>query len=135
MYRQLNANILQIENEYHSTVRPKQPLQRFEKPTDALEERGIAYVELRSLDINSFHPAGLTHKQLFFLEIFMHFCLLQDSPLVTAAEYEAINHNQLLTAHQGRDPSAQLICAGNSVLLRDKSQGIATGYASGSGNA
>ena len=122
MYRQLNANILQIENEYYSTVRPKQPLQRFEKPTDALEERGIAYVELRSLDINSFHPAGLTHKQLFFLEIFMHFCLLQDSPLVTAAEYEAINHNQLLTAHQGRDPSAQLICAGNSVLLRDKAK-------------
>ncbi|MDD5391571.1 MAG: glutamate--cysteine ligase [Thiothrix sp.] len=121
-YRQLNANILQIENEYYSTVRPKQPLNRFEKPTDALEQRGIAYVELRSIDVNAFHPAGLTRKQLFFLETFMHFCLLQESPLVTADEYRAINQNQMLTAHRGRDPEVRLECHGNSVLLRDKAK-------------
>ena len=121
-YRQLSANILQIENEYYSTVRPKQPLNRFEKPTDALEERGIAYVELRSIDVNSFHPAGLTKKQLFFLEVFMHFCLLQDSPMVDAAEYQAISNNQLLTAHQGRDPQLQLNCLGKTVNMREKAK-------------
>lgn len=118
-YRQLNANTLQIENEYYSTVRPKQPLQGFEKPTDALEKRGIAYVELRSIDVNAFHPAGLTRRQLFFLEVFMHFCLLQESPLVSAEEFEVINHNQMLTAHRGRDPEVRLSCLGKSVLLRD----------------
>jgi len=117
-YRQLNANILQIENEYYSTVRPKQPLQGFEKPSDALEKRGIAYVELRSIDVNAFHPAGLTHQQLFFLEVFMHFCLLQDSPLVSAEEFAAINQNQMLTAHRGRDPEVRLSCLGKSVLLK-----------------
>jgi glutamate--cysteine ligase len=121
-YRQLNANILQIENEYYSTVRPKQPLNRFEKPTDALEQRGIAYVELRSIDVNAFHPAGLTHKQLFFLETFMHFCLLQESPVVTPDEYRAINHNQMLTAHRGRAPDTYLDCHGEQVLLRDKAK-------------
>ncbi|MEB4592496.1 glutamate--cysteine ligase [Candidatus Thiothrix sp. Deng01] len=121
-YRQLNANILQIENEYYSTVRPKQPLEGFEKPTDALESRGIAYVELRSIDVNAFHPAGISRRQLFFLEVFMHFCLLQESPLVTADEFYAINHNQMLTAHHGRSPETRLDCLGNSVLLRDKAR-------------
>ncbi|SDZ85888.1 glutamate-cysteine ligase [Thiothrix caldifontis] len=123
-YRQLNANILQIENEYYSTVRPKQPLQGFEKPTDALERRGIAYVELRSIDVNAFHPAGLTRRQLFFLEVFMHFCLLQESPLVSAEEFQAINLNQMLTAHRGRDPEVRLSCLGNSVLLRDQAKAL-----------
>lgn len=122
IYRQLNTNILQIENEYYSTVRPKQPLYRFEKPTDALEQRGIAYIELRSIDVNSFHPAGMTRRQLFFLETFMHFCLLQQSPLVSSSEFEAINQNQMLTAHQGRDPSIKLTCQDKPVLLRDKAK-------------
>lgn len=121
-WRQLNANILQIENEYYSTVRPKQPLQGMEKPTDALERRGIAYIELRSVDVNAFHPAGITHKQLYFLEIFLHFCLFEDSPLVTPAEAAAINHNQMLTAHRGRDPQACLHWHGQDVPLQHKAQ-------------
>jgi len=123
-YRQLNANILQIENEYYSTVRPKQPLQGFEKPTDALDRRGIAYVELRSIDVNAFHPAGLTRRQLFFLEVFMHFCLLQESPRVSADEFQAINQNQMLTAHRGRDPAVRLNCLGKNVLLRDQARDL-----------
>ena len=123
-FRQLNTNILQIENEYYSTVRPKQPLRGFEKPTDALAARGIAYVELRSLDVNAFEPAGLSREQLFFLETFMHFCLLQDSPFVTADEFAAINHNQLLSAHHGRDPNAQLDWFGEKVSLQQKAQEV-----------
>ncbi|MFZ1388771.1 MAG: glutamate--cysteine ligase [Thiolinea sp.] len=108
VYRQLNTNILQIENEYYSTVRPKQPLQRFEKPVHALQDRGIKYIELRSVDINAFHPAGLTHDQLRFLEVFMHFCLLQASPKIDANERQMINSNQMLVAHQGRKPQLML---------------------------
>ncbi len=121
-YRQLNTNILQIENEYYSTVRPKQPLNRFEKPTDALEQRGIAYIELRSIDVNAFHPAGMTRRQLFFLETFMHFCLLQQSPLVSADEFAAINQNQMLTAHHGRDPRIKLTCHEKQVLLHEQAK-------------
>jgi glutamate--cysteine ligase len=56
LYQQLNSNILQIENEYYSSVRPKQILQGSEKPSTALKKRGIEYVELRSLDVNAFDP-------------------------------------------------------------------------------
>ncbi|MGV6825517.1 MAG: glutamate--cysteine ligase, partial [bacterium] len=72
-YRQLNANILQIENEYYSSIRPKQPPIGMEKPLRALQRRGIQYVELRSLDINPYLPTGLDEEQLNFLEVFMFY--------------------------------------------------------------
>ena len=118
-YRQLNTNILQIENEYYSTVRPKQILEGFEKPIDSLLNRGIRYVELRSVDINAFHPSGITHSQLFYLEIFMLFCLLQDSPDIDSAEQKAINSNQSTVAHLGRKPDLELDRDGNTIALKE----------------
>ncbi|MGB1311977.1 MAG: glutamate--cysteine ligase, partial [Leucothrix sp.] len=117
-YRQLNTHILQIENEYYSTVRPKQILEGFEKPIDSLLNRGIRYVELRSVDINAFHPAGITHLQLFYLEIFMLFCLLQDSPNIDTAEQKAIDRNQSTVAHLGRKPGLELDRLGDSISLQ-----------------
>ena len=118
-YRQLNTNILQIENEYYSTVRPKQILEGFEKPIDSLLNRGIRYVELRSVDINAFHPAGITHLQLYYLEIFMLFCLLQDSPMIDSAEQKAIDRNQSTVAHLGRKPNLELDRNGESITLKN----------------
>ena len=118
-YIQLNTNILQIENEYYSSVRPKQVLNGFEKPTDALEKRGIQYVELRSVDINAFHPAGLTHRQLYFLEIFMLFCLLQESSQIDSQEAREIDANQQLVAHKGRKPGLLLSRKGKEISLKD----------------
>ena len=117
-YRQLNANQLQIENEYYSTVRPKQILKTMEKPVDALDDRGIQYVELRSLDINAFHPAGLTHKQLYFLKTFMLFCLLQESPDIDINERREIDANQSKVAHLGRQPNLTLSRQGESIKLK-----------------
>ncbi len=108
-YRQLNANILQIENEYYSTVRAKQPSNANEKPTYALSQRGVQYIELRSLDLNMYEPLGISTTQLYFLEAFMIFCLLQQSPLIDAAEQQAIDNNEIKTAHHGRDPALKLI--------------------------
>jgi glutamate--cysteine ligase len=118
-YIQLNANRLQIENEYYSTVRPKQILQGFEKPVDALDRRGIQYVELRSIDINTYEPAGLTRNQLFFLETFMLFSLLQDSPFINADERIEIDRNQSLVAHQGRKPALKLSRFNQDISLKN----------------
>ncbi len=118
-YLQLNTNILQIENEYYSSVRPKQVLKGFEKPTDALEQRGIQYVELRSVDINAFRPAGLTHQQLYFLELFMLFCLLQESPEIDPQEAREIDENQSLVAHKGRKPGLTLLRNKKEITLTE----------------
>lgn len=118
-YRQLNANILQIENEYYSTVRPKQITEANEKPTLALQRRGVRYIELRSLDVNAFDPMGINETQLYFLEALMLYCLLQDSPLIGANERVAIDQNELDVAHRGREPGLMLMRADGEISLRD----------------
>ena len=107
-YRQLNANILQIENEYYSTVRPKQITQRDEKPTTALRKRGVSYVEIRSVDVNAFDPLGVNEEQLYFLEIFVLFSLLQESPALNQMEMNEVDMNLIQVAHFGRQPELKL---------------------------
>ncbi len=118
-WRQLNANILQIENEYYTTVRPKQVPEGNEKPTLALRRRGVRYVELRSLDVNAFEPLGVSEEQLRFLEALMLFCLFHDSPLIVGDERGFIDRNQSMAAHRGRDPELRLVDDGRERLLRE----------------
>jgi glutamate--cysteine ligase len=116
-YEQLNANILQIENEYYSTVRPKQIPELMEKPIHALQKRGVRYVELRSLDVNAFHPLGIEEEQVFFIEALMLMCLLHESPAINVAEQKEIDWNELTAAHQGRKPGLLLQRNGEQVPL------------------
>ncbi|BAO45169.1 glutamate--cysteine ligase [Thiolapillus brandeum] len=118
-YRQLNANQLQIENEYYSSVRPKQICADMETPAHALQERGIEYVELRSLDVNAYHPLGVDETQLRFLHVFMLYCLLRESPAISCVERKEIDRNLIWVAHQGRDPLLKLQRGGRAVLFRD----------------
>jgi glutamate--cysteine ligase len=119
VYRQLNSNLLQIENEYYSTVRPKQLLEGMEKPTLALLRRGVRYIELRSLDVNAYHPLGVSEEQLLFLRAFMLFCLFQESPPINIQERREIDQNLGGAAHRGRDPALYLLSQGRELRLRD----------------
>lgn len=103
-YRQLNNHILQIENEFYSAIRPKQSPHGGERPGLALQRRGIAYVELRAIDIDPFSPTGVNVDQLHFLEAFLLFCLLQESPRLNNAERRMIDLNETAVALNGRDP-------------------------------
>ncbi len=118
-YRQLNANILQIENEYYSTIRPKQVPIGYEMPILALRRRGVRYVELRSLDVNTFDPLGIDEDQLRFLEAFLIFCLLHESPRLSLLERREIDFNEIAAAHRGRDPKLTLHRDGREQRLRD----------------
>src|SRR5205814_5438692 len=66
-YKQLNATLLQIENEFYSTIRPKRRIQRGERPLHALRERGVEYVEVRLMDLDPFVPIGITEATCRFL--------------------------------------------------------------------
>lgn len=118
-YRQLNSNTLQIENEFYSTIRPKQVAESCEKPTLALKRRGIRYVEVRSLDLNPSQPIGLDEHTSRFLEAFLLTCLLQDSPKQSAQDFYINNRNQLAVAHQGRKPGLQLERSGGKISLQN----------------
>jgi glutamate--cysteine ligase len=119
VYRQLNANQLQIENEYYSAVRPKRVARSGERPTAALRRGGIEYVEIRSLDINVFDPCGINQNTMRFTEAFLIYCLLENSaPFDDAGDAET-KFNQLETARRGRDPQLRLRRDGAETPLRD----------------
>ncbi len=141
-YEQLNANILQIENEYYSTIRPKQLVRDFEKPIHALKHRGVSYVELRSLDVNAFDPLGINEEQLYFLEAFLVFCQLHSSPAINSVERVHIDQNELAAAHRGRDPHLYLYRNGKKILLKEWAteifsamEGVCEFLDAGSGNS
>jgi len=117
-YQQLNTNILQIENEYYSSIRPKQITHPLEMPSIALARRGVQYVELRSLDVNAYDPLGINDEQLRFVESFMLFCMLCESPPISVEEQKEITSNLITVAHQGRDPDLHLGRRGESIPLR-----------------
>ncbi len=106
---QLSTNMLQIENEYYSFVRPKRTAAAGERPSTALRARGAEYVEVRALDVNCLSPVGIEVEQLYFLEAFLIFCLLEESPLLTDDELRAIEYNELTVALRGRAPGLELI--------------------------
>ncbi|SMN00963.1 Glutamate--cysteine ligase [uncultured Candidatus Thioglobus sp.] len=118
-YQQLNTNILQIENEYYASVRPKPDVASDKKPLDALGENGIAYIELRSLDINPNLPLGIDQSQVLFLEVFLLFCLLENSPMISSRAQFEIDRNDQLVAHQGRQPDLTLTHQGREVTLKE----------------
>ncbi len=118
-YRQLNANQLQIENEFYSTIRPKRVVRPGERPTAALRRGGVQYIELRALDISPWDPVGINQRQMRFLEVFLIYCLLQESPPISGPEQERIDRNHGLVARRGREPGLQLNRGDQSVTLRD----------------
>ena len=106
---QLSANLLQIENEYYSCIRPKGVSLEGQRPTVSLQKNGIDYIEMRSLDVNPFNPFGIERDCLLFCEIFLIFCLLEDSPLISDSEYEVLEYNELSVALRGRQPNLTLL--------------------------
>jgi len=119
VYRQLNTNYLQIENEYYSTVRPKRVARRGERPTEALRRGGIEYVELRALDISPFDPVGINRSQVKFLEAFLVYCMLLDSPSIDEREQRDNKANRLAVAGRGREPGLELRRGGATCTVRD----------------
>ena len=117
-YRQLNANILQIENEYYSFIRPKRVASSGERPTHALRRAGVEYVEVRALDVSAFDPVGVNQNKLRFLEAFLALCLLKDSPPIADAEQRSLDQNHLTVARRGREPGLALWRDGHGVPMR-----------------
>lgn len=128
-YRQLNTYILQIENEYYSSMRPKQVQRGDETPSMALKRRGVEYVELRSLDVNPYDPTGLNVSQLGFLEAFLLYCLFLESPPISHEERREIDENQLNTALSGRNRKLKLQRQGSPVALKCWAEEILDGMA------
>ncbi|SDK38821.1 glutamate--cysteine ligase [Microbulbifer yueqingensis] len=108
-YQQLSTGLLQIENEFYSAIRPKNPARMGETALSALDNRGVEYIEVRCLDLNPFAPLGMDAQQMRFLDSFLLHCLLEDSPKTDDADYRATQENQDRIVYRGREPELKLI--------------------------
>ncbi|MEX1031847.1 MAG: glutamate--cysteine ligase [Cellvibrionaceae bacterium] len=108
-YQQLNTGILQIENEFYSTIRPKRTARSGEAALRALHDRGVEYVEVRCLDLDPYQPLGIGAEQIHFLDTFLVYCLLADSPPADADEHGRVQENQQRIVYRGRDPRLELL--------------------------
>jgi glutamate--cysteine ligase len=115
---QLSTHLLQIENEYYSNIRPKRVIAPGERAISALARDGVQYVEVRCLDIDPFEPAGISLQTARFLDAFLTFCALDDSPL-SANNGAYDNENFSRVVKEGRRPHLQLLDEGKTVSLKD----------------
>ena len=117
-YRQLNANVLQIENEFYSPIRAKRVTRSGEKPSEALARAGVEYIEVRALDVNPFSPIGIEATQVRFLDLFLLYCLLTQSPKSDASEEARLSANLKAVVLEGRKPGLELLTADGSRSLK-----------------
>ena len=121
-YRQLNHNLLQIENEYYAPVRPKRVARSGEKPSHALRDRGIEYVEVRCLDLDPFSPVGIDQHTMCFLDLLLLHCLFEDSAPLSKHGIREINHNLQRVVVEGRRPELKRLDGSSQTLTEEGSR-------------
>ena len=107
-YAQLNANLLQIENEFYSVIRPKRVAASGESPVRALRQRGVQYVEVRSVDLDPFVPVGINAECVHFFDLLLLYCLFAPSPKITGDEWACATQNRQRVVMNGRQPGLKL---------------------------
>lgn len=115
---QINTNVLQIENEFYSTIRPKRVINSGERPVEALGARGVQYIEVRCLDIDPFEPLGINLETGRFMDAYLLFCALDNSPLTSEIEGRENTANFARAVKEGRKPQLQLQRGGESIELK-----------------
>ena len=108
-YNQLATTLLQIENEFYGTIRPKRVIFPGERPLHALRERGVEYIEVRLMDLDPFEPVGIVEETMRVLDIFLLYCHLCDSPPDTQEELAQWARNRDRVASRGREPGLRLL--------------------------
>lgn len=116
---QLSTNVLQIENEYYSTIRPKRVIKTGERPVQALCKRGVQYIEVRCLDVDPFEPIGISLETGRFMDAFLLFCALDESPAIGEEESRIHARNFSRAVKEGRRPGLTLTRNGEEVSLQD----------------
>jgi glutamate--cysteine ligase len=123
-YRQLATSLLQIENEFYGTIRPKRVIGSGERALSALRERGVEYIEVRLMDLDPFCAVGITAGAMRFLDTFLLHCLVRESPPDTPRELAVARRNTQSVAARGREPGLRLARNSEELTLVEWSREI-----------
>ena len=107
-YRQVNANVLQSEAEFYSSIRAKRVPGKGENFLKCLSDNGVQYVEVRLLDVNPYLPLGIGEEEIKFLDTFLTYCLLAESPRHDDLRCAEVTSNMMATVLKGRSPDLVL---------------------------
>ena len=121
---QLNTSVIQIENEYYSTIRPKRVCPSGERPINILTSEGIDYLELRCVDLNPYSSIGITEEQINFLDTLLIYCFIKESPPINAEESLRIQRNHETIVNAGRDETATLETDRVPILVNEETDRI-----------
>lgn len=96
----VEAGSIQNYKELYSQIRPK--AKDNTNLLQSLEEDGIQYIEVRSIDNNPFEKCGISKEDLEFLHVFMLYLLIkEESPHRLANWQEEATRNQRTIAEKG----------------------------------
>ena len=126
-YQQLNSSLLQIENEFYSSIRPKRTSERGETALQALRLRGVEYVEVRCIDLNPYLPLGINAEQIQLMDAFLLYCLLSPSPMTDEREFYQIQENQQRVVNNGRAVDLELLRGDGKVTMQEWAREILAG--------
>ncbi len=115
--KQLSTALLQIENEFYGSIRPKRVALSGESPLNALNDRGVEYIEVRCLDVNPYEPMGINAEQIRFIDSFLLFCLLDESPGIDKDEYQHLIDDNKTVVNNGRATDATVHIKGEVVPI------------------
>lgn len=111
-HHQVNANLLQSEAEFYSSIRAKRVPPPGANFLACLLEDGVQYVEVRLLDVNPYLPLGIDENEIRFLDAFLMFCLMTDSPFHDDALCAEVQTNATIVVQEGRSPDLTLLDKG-----------------------
>ncbi len=115
-WKQLNANLLQIENEFYAAMRPKRVGRQ--RPAKALQQMGVEYVEMRLYDLNPMVDIGIASEQSVFADVLMLMCLFRDSPPISSREEAENAENKRRVVDRGRQPGLHLLAHNREQAMR-----------------
>ena len=116
---QINTSIIQIENEYYSSIRPKRVTPSSERPINVLRDKGIDYLEIRALDNNSFLPSGIDEDTGYFLEAYLIGCFFDEDKKATQSEIKELLLNWENVVKDGRNPKLKLLKNNEKISIKD----------------
>ncbi len=89
-----------------------------------LNKNGVNYIEYRSVDLNPFHRSGIDMDTIYFLELFLLYCCIKDSPMMTSDDQKESKSNTLKVATRGREKGLSLFNDQKKIGLKDWSRKI-----------
>ena len=123
-YHQISDGVIQIENEYYDSIRPKRSASNDMRPYELLKNFGIEYLEIRGVDISPTDITGMSKHHIRFLDLILIYCLVSPSPKITPEEKKVIDSNDYISIYSGRNNEADVVIDGNKTNIELAKQKI-----------